>query len=329
MDDGMDASAPLPGAIALCGATATGKSGLALALARQLNTAILSLDSRQVYRELNIGTAKPTPAERAAVPHYLIDICDPREQLTLAQYQDRARAVLAQFARLPPPDPSRPKGELPLLVGGTGLYFQAIARGLKIPRVPPQPALRSQLQHLGQPQCHALLARADPDAAAKIHPNDRVRTRRALEVLYTTGVPISQQQGEAPPAYPILALGLDAPPEALARRIERRTRQMLAAGLAEEVAALGERYGWDLPLLETLGYREMRAHLRGELGLGAARDAIVLRTRQFAKRQRTWFQAYPEIEWFHADAPDLLDRLEARIRQFRAAIAPSQLPARP
>ncbi|MBZ8181878.1 tRNA (adenosine(37)-N6)-dimethylallyltransferase MiaA [Oscillatoria salina IIICB1] len=293
--------------IIICGATATGKSGLALALAQRLNSVIISADSRQVYREFDLGTAKPSLSEQKLVPHYLIDICDPTETLTLAQYQERAQALIASplVANSPP-----------LLVGGTGLYIKAIAKGLKIPRVSPQPELREILTSLGQSQLYAFLAQVDPTAAEKIHPHDQVRTLRALEVYYVTGIPISQQQGENPPDYPILQLGLDCDPEALERRIAQRTEKMIAAGLVEEVEKLSHKYGQDLPLLNTLGYAEIKRYLQGEISLTEAKSLTVLHTRQFAKRQRTWFRAYPEIQWFDADSPDLLAKVWQRVQEF-------------
>jgi len=299
------------GLIAICGPTATGKSGLALLLATELDSVILSADSRQVYREFDIGTAKPI-AERQLVPHYLIDICEPTETLTVADYQQQAQALIVQFQR---------QGRIPLLVGGTGLYIRAVVQGLKIPRVSPQIELRSQLQSLGQPQLYAFLQQIDPPAALKIHPNDSVRTLRALEVFYVTGRPISQQQGEYPPKYPILQLGLDfANPVALTQRIEQRTNQMIADGWVAEVEALCQKYGSNLPLLDTLGYREIKQYLAGDISLSEAKDLTVLHTRQFAKRQRTWFRAYPQIEWFDAEQPNLLEQVRQRVYNFIAAL---------
>lgn len=297
--------------IAICGATATGKSGLALAVAQRLGTAILSADSRQVYREFDIGTAKPTAASRQLVPHYLIDICSPEDTLTVADYQQQAQALIAS-----PPLPTSLSPLPPLLlVGGTGLYIRSVVQGLKIPRVAPQAQLRSQLTSLGQPQLYAFLQQVDPAAAGKIHPNDSVRTLRALEVFYVTGRPISEQQGENPPDYPILQIGLDCADVALIRRISLRTEQMLAAGWEAEVKTLCQKYGFDLPLLDTLGYREMKQYLLGEISLSEAKNLIVLHTRQFAKRQRTWFRAYPEIEWFDAEQPMLLEKVWQRVQQ--------------
>lgn len=298
--------------IAICGATATGKSGLALNLAQRLGTVILSADSRQVYREFNIGTAKPSAADRQLVPHYLIDICDPTETLTVADYQQQAQALIASPPlSLSPPPPL-------LLVGGTGLYIKAVVRGLKIPRVAPHLELRAQLESLGQAQLYAILQQVDPAAAAKIHPNDPVRTLRAMEVFYVTGHPISAQQGENPPDYPILQIGLDCKAEVLAERIELRTNQMIASNWLDEVDYLCQKYGYDLPLLNTLGYQEMKQYLAGSLSLSEAKDLTVLHTRQFAKRQRTWFRGVPDIEWFDVDMPDLFEQVWQRVQQFMA-----------
>ena len=297
--------------ITICGPTAVGKSGLALRLAQRLGSIIISADSRQVYQYFNIGTAKPTIAERELVPHYLIDICQPTETLTLAEYQEQAQSLIV--------DPPTGKTNLvspSLLVGGTGLYIKAIVKGLKIPRVGPNQELRSQLADLGQGQCYRILQQVDAVAAQKIHPNDQVRTLRGLEVFYVTGKPISQQQGENLPNYPILQIGLDSDVEVLGDRIRQRTEKMVEVGLVEEVKCLCEKYGAELPLLDTLGYAEMKQYLAGDISLTEAIDATVLHTRQFAKRQRTWFRAYPEIEWFDANALDLLEKVWGRVAEF-------------
>ncbi len=303
--------------IVICGATATGKSGLALALAMRLNTVILSADSRQVYREFDIGTAKPTVAEQKLVPHYLIDICGPTDTMTVADYQEKAQSLIAsppfkeEYFPLPPSSPPPL-----LLVGGTGLYIKSIVQGMKIPRVAPQPELRSQLEFLGQRQLYAILQQVDPVAAQKIHPNDPVRTLRALEVFYVTGRPISEQQGENPPNYPILQIGLDCDSAHLTSRIARRTEQMIADGFVAEVEYLCQKYGVDLPLLNTLGYQEIKQFLAGDISLEKAQELTVLHTRQFAKRQRTWFYAYPEIEWFDVESSELLDKVWLRVEDF-------------
>ncbi|HEY9878422.1 MAG TPA: tRNA (adenosine(37)-N6)-dimethylallyltransferase MiaA, partial [Leptolyngbyaceae cyanobacterium] len=260
-------SSPVPILIVIGGATATGKSGLAIALSARLNSAILSADSRQIYKEFDIGTAKPSAAELSRAPHYLIDVCDPRETLTLAQYQQAAQSLIGQIQQ---------QGGIPLLVGGTGLYIDAVVKGLKIPPVAPQAELRSQLTALGQIHCHALLQQIDPRSAEKIHPNDPVRTQRALEVFYVTGQPISDLQGEAPPDYSILYLGLDCwHSDGLRHRIESRTRAMLEAGFVDETRQLVDKYGSDLPLMKTLGYAEILQYLQGYLSLEAAEALIV------------------------------------------------------
>ncbi len=290
--------------ITICGATATGKSGVAVAVAQRLRSPILSADSRQVYREFDIGTAKPTQVDRTSIPHHLIDICDPTETLTLADYQQQAQNLIAAV-------------DSPLLlVGGTGLYIKSIVRGLKIPRVAPMPELRSQLVELGQAQCYQMLQQVDRSAAEKIHLNDSVRTLRALEVFYVTGRSISEQQGENPPSYPILQIGLDCDMEVLLDRIKQRTAQMLESGWIAEVEYLCQKYGGDLPLLNTLGYQEIKQYLAGDIKLEAAKELTILHTRQFAKRQRTWFRAYPEIEWFDVNLPDLCDRVWQRVAEF-------------
>jgi tRNA dimethylallyltransferase len=303
----------MPGLVIICGPTASGKSGLALEIARRLDTGILGADSRQVYREFDIGTAKPTPEERQLVPHELLDICDPTETLTVAEYQQQARGAIARYHR---------NGRVPLLVGGTGLYIKAIARGMKIPRVPPVAELRSQLAALGQSQCYAILQQVDPVAATKIHANDAVRTLRALEVYYVTGIPISEQQGENPPDYPILQIGLDGDPATGDRRIERRTHQMIDAGAIAEVESLCQKYGPDLPLLDTLGYGEIKQYLYQDppVTLDEAIAAIVLHTRQFAKRQRTWFRRIPKIEWFDIETPDLVEKVWQRVDRFTQSL---------
>ncbi len=338
----------VPRLIVICGATATGKSSLAIALAKRMNSAILSADSRQVYREFNIGTAKPTIAEQQTMPHYLIDICEPTDTLTLAEYQMQAQTIIQDLRKsteICPPTPnyggardqSPPElGDLgggcvspiiktmhreppitPLLVGGTGLYIRSITRGLKIPRVAPQPDLRSQLQTLGQSQCYAILQQVDPEAAGKIHAHDQVRTLRSLEVFYATGQPISAQQGEQPPTYPILQIGLECGDRVqLQQRITQRTNQMIDNGFVAEVEFLCQKYGADLPLLNTLGYAEFKQFLAGQISQAEAIAATILHTRQFAKRQLTWFRAYPEIEWFDADASDLVDQVWRRIEEF-------------
>ncbi|CAN1210676.1 tRNA (adenosine(37)-N6)-dimethylallyltransferase MiaA [Tumidithrix helvetica PCC 7403] len=271
-----------PGLIVILGATATGKTGLAIALAKSRNLPILSADSRQIYRHFDIGTAKPTLAERQGVPHYLIDLAEPDSTFTLAEYQQQAQKLIAGF---------HARGITPILTGGTGLYIKAIASGLQIPKVSPQPDLRSQLEQLGQNSCYAMLQQVDPSSAAKIHPRDCVRTLRALEVFYVTGIPLSEQQRENPPDYPIWQIGLHTPePEVYRQWIGDRIEQMLLRGWLDEIRQLQHRYTKNLPLLSTLGYAEMADYLADKTGLATAKQLSVDRTYQFGKRQRTWFR---------------------------------------
>ena len=294
--------------IVICGVTASGKSGLALEIAQRLDSIIIGADSRQIYREFDIGTAKPSLAEQQLVPHYQIDICEPTETFTLAEYQQQTQKII-QNSKIYSPSP-------PLLVGGTGLYLDSITKGLKIPRVSPQPELRSQLSALGQTQLHAWLSQVDPVAAQKIHLNDQFRTLRALEVFYVTGTPISAQQGENIPDYPILQIGLDCDVATLDRRIATRTNQMIEMGLVKEVDYLCHKYGTDLPLLNTLGYAEIKQYLAGDLSLQQAIALTITHTRQFAKRQRTWFRKNQKIDWFDNGSPDLVELVWQKIQEF-------------
>jgi tRNA dimethylallyltransferase len=292
-----------PALIVICGATATGKTGLAIKLAQHLGSVILSADSRQVYREMDIATAKPTAAEQNVAPHYFINTHEPSGVLTVAEYQTNVQNSILSWHQ---------QGISPILVGGTGLYIKSIVRGMKIPRVAPQPLLRQQLEMIEQPILSQMLQQVDPDT--KIHGNDRNRTLRALEVFYVTGRSITSQQGEEPPCYPIIQIGLDC--VGLEQRIRQRATQMIEMGWEQEVQALINKYGWDLPNLSTLGYAEMRQYLRGEMSLQEAIELTILHTRQFAKRQRTWFRGIPEIVWLDGNDANLLEQAIELIYQY-------------
>ncbi|WP_373542006.1 tRNA (adenosine(37)-N6)-dimethylallyltransferase MiaA [Chamaesiphon sp.] len=296
--------------IVICGATATGKSGLAISIAQRLGSEIISADSRQIYRDFDIATATVSKAELALVRHHFVSTSDPNHTVTVAQYQAEAQPLIDRLQQ---------QG-VPLMVGGTGLYIKSVVKGMKMPRVAADEDLRSQLTNLGQGQCYQILQQIDPQAATKIYANDPRRTIRALEVYYVTGRTISSQQGEYPPGYPILQIGLDCENlDILAQRIEHRTQQMIELGWEDEVKYLGAKYGWDLPLLKTLGYAQMCQYLHGEISLAAAIDRTIVATRQYAKRQRTWFKAIPEIEWFDSNDPMLLDRVWHRVQNFTAS----------
>ena len=275
-----------PGLIVILGPTASGKSALALDMACHLRLPVLNGDSRQVYRGMDVGTAKATPAQQRLAPHCLLDLREPDQPMTVREFQVLARQCILRFHR---------RGITPLLVGGSGLYLAAVTQGLRPPALPPQPALRRQFTALGQPHCHGLLRCADPVAAHRIHPNDTVRTQRALEVIYGTGCAHSLQQSRCPPAYPVLELGLA--PQDLHHRIQQRTAAMVAGGLLEETRQLMERFGPELPLLQTMGYREACQLLTGRMDRQQAVAAINRRTRQYAKRQLTWFRGQHQPYW--------------------------------
>jgi tRNA dimethylallyltransferase len=296
--------------LAIVGPTAVGKTALAIALAQTLGGEIVSADSRQVYRGMDIGTAKPSAAERAAAAHHLIDVVDPNEEFSLALYQDLATAAIAEIAA---------RGRLPLLVGGTGQYLAALLEGWHIPRVAPQPELRAALereatQH-GAAALHARLALVDPAAAAGILPTNVRRVIRALEVYQLTGQPISDQQQKQPPPYRMKTLWLTRPPAELYDRIDARVDAMLADGLLAEVRGLLERgYGWELPAMSGLGYREFQPHFTGQATLEDAITRLKFDTHAFARRQPGWFRRLPALTQLPADAPGLLERALEVIR---------------
>jgi tRNA dimethylallyltransferase len=299
--------------LALVGPTAVGKTALSLHLAQTFSGEIISADSRLFYRGLDIGTAKPTPAERAAIPHHLIDICQPDQTLTLGEYQQMAyEAVAAVHGR----------HHLPLLVGGTGQYIQAVLEGWGIPRIPPQPALRTALEQLGGAELGRWLAHLDPPAAANIDPRNVRRVIRALEVTLVAGVPITTQQRKTPPPYHTLILGLHRDRADLYQRIDARVRQMVADGLVAEVEGLlAKGYPWELPSLSGLGYRQLRPYLAGEQTLEEAIARIQFETHRFVRQQKTWFQPHDErIVWLDAADPDLFAQAETAVQTWLATL---------
>lgn len=282
--------------ITIVGPTASGKSALALRLAREHEGEIVSCDSQQVYRGLDIGTAKATAVERAEVPHHLIDVVNPDEPFSAAEYARLGRAALADVAA---------RGRLPIVAGGTGLYLRALLEGL-FDGPSRDEETRRRLEALagrfGDARLHRLLSHLDPAAAARIQPRDRVRIVRALEVVKVTGTPLSEHHRETPApleGYRTLVLGL-APDRARLRRVvESRTRRMLQGGLLGEVRALIDRgYATDLRPLQSIGYREAVAVIEGRMTVEDAERAIVTATMRLAKRQMTWFRHQADVTWF-------------------------------
>ena len=283
---GTTTNAETPLVVALVGPTASGKTALALELAEHFQLEILNIDSRQLYREMDIGTAKPTAEQQQRVTHHLLDLRSPDQPITLQEFQQEAAAAVSQVLQ--------DRG-VAFLAGGSGLYLKALTQGLQPPAVPPQAELRRQLKALGQANCHQLLQQSDPQAAAKIAPADAVRTQRALEVLYANGKPMSEQQSANPPPWRVLELGLN--PEELRSRIAQRTQQIYREGLVAETQQLSQRYGSDLPMLKTIGYGEALEVLQGERSEAEAIATTTRRTQQFAKRQRTWFRRQHNPHW--------------------------------
>lgn len=283
--------------LAIVGPTAVGKTRLALALAERVPLEIVSADSRTVYRGMDIATAKPTPAERARVPHHLLDVAEPDQPYSLAMYQAAALAAIADIIQ---------RGRLPLLVGGAGLYVSAVCDGLMLPDVPPDPELRDTLEARarqdGWQALQPLLRAVDPTSADRIDPRNVRRVIRALEVHHVTGRPFSSWQTPGPSPVEAIRVGLALERERLRDRIDARIDSWLAGGLIDEVRALLERgYAPDLPSMSGLGYREIAAYVRGEISLDDARDRMRIATHQYAKRQMIWFRRDPRITWFDGD----------------------------
>jgi len=279
----------------LVGPTAVGKTAVAVAAAQRLGAEIINADSIQVYRELDIGTAKPSLAERARAPHHLVDIINPDEPYDAARYAREAREVISRLAA---------RGVPPLVVGGTGLYIKALLYGLfadGVARPDIRQRLREERRMLGLAALYERLRRADPQTASRLAPGDTYRILRALEVLEATGRPLSaflEEHRFRDCPYDPVKIGLILPRPELHARINQRVDLMLAAGWLEEVRGLLTRYGPDLKPLRSLGYRHLVAYLQGKAGWEETVSHIKRDTRHYAKRQLTWFRADPEIRWF-------------------------------
>lgn len=303
-----------PPLVVVVGPTAAGKSDLAVNMARELQAEVISADSVQVYRGFDIGTGKLSPAEMGGVPHHLMDVVDPDEPFSAARFVELADRVAQEI---------QARGHRVLLAGGTGLYVRALVRGL-FQAPPPSEEIRQRHREeaaaLGVPALHQRMSRLDPEAAGRIHQNDLVRVSRALEVYEQTGRTISDLQREhrvGPPRYRTLTVGL-APERGLLRdRIERRVQAMMDAGWLAETRALLERgYGETRPM-GSLGYRQLRDHLRGELDLEEALRQTVRDTRRFARRQLTWFKEELEINWIQRPAALDLDTVKRWLERER------------
>jgi len=291
-----------PHVIVLIGATASGKTELAIEIAEFLKTSIHNVDSRQIYKHMDIGTAKPSENQQKKIKHFLIDIEEPTNPINVKQFKEIAQKSITREIK---------QNHLPFLVGGSGLYMNSITNGFFVPDVPPQNNLRRQLQELGQKECWELLKKCDPNSAKQINFSDQIRTIRALEVFYVTGKPFSTQKVEKPPKWRILELGLDR--DNLKERIFQRTKNMFLSGIIEETNHLISKYGFDLPILETIGYREARDVLHNHSTIDKAIELTATKTIQFAKRQKTWFRNKNHPLWLNNKNPlkDAIIKIES------------------
>jgi len=304
-----------PKLVVIVGPTATGKSDLAVALAERFDGEVVNADSRQVYRCLNIGTAKPSPEARQRIPHHLFDLVRPDEEFSVALYTRLARQAVEEVAR---------RGKLPIIVGGTGHYVWALLEGYEVPPVPPDPDLRRQLraraEREGPEALYAELRALDPEAAARIDPRNLRRVIRALEVIARTGRKFSELRRKNPPPWDPLVIGLTLDRKRLYERIDRRVEAMLAAGWLDEVRRLLEKgYSADLPALTGHGYRWLIKHLKGEISLEEAIRLTRNEIHDYARHQYAWFRlSDPRITWLQADDPDLVEKAAGLVRRHLA-----------
>jgi tRNA dimethylallyltransferase len=298
--------------LVIVGPTAVGKTALSIAVAKRLGAEIISGDSMQLYRTMDIGTAKVTHQEMQGVPHHMIDICDPDQPFSVARFQERVGELIrAIYSR----------GRLPILSGGTGLYVRAVIQPYTFAPAPSDQAVRDQLseeeQEHGPGHLHRRLAAVDPAAASKLHPNDLRRLIRALEVFSLTGTPISQTQtaDQGEPRYDLLYFGLTRDRKELYKRIDQRVDAMLEAGWLEETRRLLSEYSPQLTPLQAIGYRELVQYMRGLLTKSEAIPLIKRHTRQFAKRQLTWFNRERHLCWIDLTKTDLHDAVDLITRK--------------
>jgi tRNA dimethylallyltransferase len=309
--------------VVIIGPTAVGKSALGVELALKIGGEIISGDSVQVYRKLNIGSAKPTGLEQKGVPHHLIDFLDPAEPFTAAGVQALTGQLIPAI---------KARGKIPIIVGGTGLYIRAVLDGYAFPEEGSASVKKKWLEYArahGNLELYERLAASDPLSAQKLHPNDTARIIRALEVLELTGKPVSEQRAYREKEYPaldeaIIYVGLTAPRQLLYERINRRCEQMIRAGLVDEVKSLlAEGYSPQLKALQSIGYRHAVAYLRGILTGEEMLRLFQRDTRRFAKRQLTWFRRDPRVKWYDLtvyDKNDMINDLVHTCRDFQTRV---------
>lgn len=298
-----------PKIVVVVGPTASGKTGLAIQLAKKFNGEVISGDSRQIYRGMDIGTAKPTKKETEEIKHYLIDIKNPNETYTAADFKNDALRAIKKILD---------RGKLPIIAGGTGLYVKAVVDNLDIPAVKPDPAFRAELEHdistKGLAAVYEKLVRLDPETAYIVDPYNPRRVIRALEITHATKKPFSEQRRKGEQLWHAMKIGIALPRETLVKKIDDRVHAMMREGLVDEVQNLMRRYGADIPALDAIGYREIIDAIKGKCSMSEATSAIKQNTRQFARRQLTWFRADPEIRWI-----ETLEEAETLVREFLRA----------
>ena len=293
-----------PLVIVLLGPTASGKTDLAIDIAKHFKINIHNIDSRQIYKEMNIGTAKPTVEQQNQIKHFLLDIELPNKHINVKKFQEIAMNSINSEIE---------DKKLPFLVGGSGLYLNSIISGFNTPGVPPQEKFRKKLLRLGQLKCWNLLKLCDPQATKSINFSDKTRTIRALEVFYATGKTMSSQQFMNPPPWRILELGLDR--DNLKERILTRTTYMFNNGIVEETKKIIKQYGSELTLLRTIGYHDAKLVLENDLSIKQAIENTTKKTINFAKRQRTWFRNKNKPVWLNTKNPlkDAIIKIESAI----------------
>lgn len=274
--------------IAVVGATASGKTAYAVELARRVNGEIISADSRLVYKGLDIGTAKPDMDERFGVPHYMIDIVEPEVDYSVGLYVNEARNIIEDIIS---------RGKTPVIAGGTGLYFRILLENYDLPKINPDYELRETLSKLTFEELYEMLVNLDAEAAKLVEQNDKRRAIRFIEIVKLTGSPVSEARGLKEPEFEVEWVGLNYPREELYDRINRRVDLMIEQGLVDETKNLLAKHGRINNIINTIGYREITSYLDGELTLEEAKDKLKQNTRNYAKRQLTWFRKNPDIKW--------------------------------
>ena len=272
--------------IVILGPTASGKTELAVKIAKKFNGEIISADSRQIYCEMNIGTAKPTQKEMGGIPHHLIDIISPNKIFNVVNYRKLAIKIIKDIQK---------RDKVPILCGGTGFYIQAIVDGLIIPEIKPDWKLRKKLEEESEEELFKKLKKLDLERAKTIESKNKRRLIRAIEIITITKKPVPRTD-KKPLPYPVLILGIKLSEKELEKKVSKRVKKMIKQGLEKEAEDLVKKYGW-VPALQTIGYQEWKEYFRGKINKNKVKDLIILHTKQFVKRQMTWFKKDKRIIW--------------------------------